>query len=400
LVPSVQLALPYSSDETAPFSPKYHPFVPKAPRRRGRLRGNTTVFRRVNRTNETDSKTVRRAIPEGSVRAANTGQALRALTAAPRYALMNSNRRAGVHTILSLLARFTDYESMTSRPGHENLSRLSGIPLSTLRRHIRTLRDMGLLGLVANGRMALFAEAGPDGKKTAEAAVYVLCVPAPFAAAQNAPRTEAVEETEHPSRVSGSLVKELKEPTHAREPKTKNRGSNPIPEDQDLPQRRSQVTHWPENRPTSSKRQRYAAGAQLRSLSPALRALSLRDVASSCRDHLLAGYTVRDILHAIDHTPEGPRGMLSLTREDGPARVRGWLRWRLAAWRDEHGDPVPSRSQRARQDAERVRATAVAERERILAERAERAERLRRGPSLAMRDALQQIRATLAKTQD
>lgn len=400
MVPSVQLAVPYSSEETAPFTPYSPLFVPKAPRRRGRLRGHTPVFRRVNRAVETAPKTIRRAIPQGSVRAANTGQVLRALAADPGYALMHRNRRTGVHTILSLLAQFTDYETMTSRPGHDNLAELSGLPLSTLRRHIRTLRDMGLLGLVANGRTAMFAAAGPDGERINEAAVYVLCVPAPFAAAQNTPTAEPVEENEHPSRVSGFLVNELKEPMHARKPKPKTRGLKTIHDGEELPQRRSQVTHWPENRPTTSKHQRHAAGAQLRTLSPALRALSPRDVASSCRDFLDDGWTVRDILVAIDHTPDGPRNMQSLNREDGSARVRGWLRWRLSAWRDAEGEPLPSPSQRARQNAAKVRAEAATERKRILAERAARAEQRRRGPSKAMQEALQQMRATLAKPRE
>ncbi|TSE15682.1 hypothetical protein B1A87_006980 [Arthrobacter sp. KBS0703] len=60
---------------------------------------------------------------------------------------------------------------------------------------------------------------------------------------------------------------------------------------------------------------------------------------SSCRDFFLAGWTVADILPALDWMPDGtqwPHSGAPDTKD--PRRMRDWLRHRLSHWRTEAGD--------------------------------------------------------------
>ena len=66
----------------------------------------------------------------------------------------------------------------------------------------------------------------------------------------------------------------------------------------------------------------------------------------------VASFSVGDVLHAIDHRPDGTRHTASSAVND-PA---GWIRYRLNHWRDADNDPIPSSRQRriaanARRDA-------------------------------------------------
>lgn len=93
------------------------------------------------------------------------------------------------------------------------------------------------------------------------------------------------------------------------------------------------------------------------------------------RPWLLAGWTVAQLLHALDHEPDG-------TARTWTTTVRfpvGWLRSRLAAWLDEeHGRPrsAPGEQARAEQQAKRIEQDTqrrAAEAERAAVRDAERA---------------------------
>lgn len=368
------------------------PGVTRLPPTAGRMRSDGTgVLGRVNRAYETAPSVVARAVPAGSVRAANPSQTLRALEDHPEFALFYRNRQAGLRAVVRALGAHAEWSTMTARPGHARLAAMSGIPERTMQRHLRTLRDFGLVGVVATGRPAELAEPGPDGLRINEAAVYVLCAPAPLAAVDSG----AVDENGGPSRVSGRTVHELSTTTHARVQIAE--GASPIHESEDLPARRVPVCHWPETRAPATRRQRWAAGAQLRVVALPLRALSARDVASVCRDFFAAGWSVRDVAYAIDHSPAGPRRMLSLDLEDGSARVRGWLRWRLASWRGPDGAVAAPRSQRALAAAQAAREAAAAAQVALEAARVERAA-LVGSPGRAA--GLAAVRAALAEAQE
>lgn len=73
-----------------------------------------------------------------------------------------------------------------------------------------------------------------------------------------------------------------------------------------------------------------------------LRTISKAALAHLARDFWRAGWTVDDVLHAIDHRPDGTRHTATSAVSD-PA---GWIRYRLNHWRDADNDPVPSIRQR------------------------------------------------------
>lgn len=357
--------------------------------------------RRPNREWETEPYFVQRAIPAGSVRAAHGRQVLHALDQDPTYARMNRQRRRALRAILSALIVHADYETMTSRPTWPVLGEAAHCARSSVHRHLTTLKTMGLVGTVAGGRTAAYAAAGDDGERINEAAVYVLCVPSPLSLIPGG-TSETVDEVGTPPAVGGSHLKKKELTTHTREENpssdaaprrsTTKGGSAAVPR----PPAPRPVDHWPAHRTPASKIQRRAAASQLQLTALPLRVLSPADLASTCRDFFLAGWTVNDVLHALDHHPDtGPHQLNSVPTGDAPARVRGWLRWRLGAWRADDGTLRPSRTQQLRTDASHGRARAAKERQRIENERATHAERVRRGDSPAKLTALASIRATL-----
>lgn len=354
--------------------------------------------RRPNRAWETEKHLVDRALPAGSVRAGHGWQVMRALREHPDYALMNNQRRTNLAKLLSALIAAADYQTMTTRPGWAALGEAVGCSRSSVHRHLVTLQSMGLLGVVATGRSAAFAAAGPDGERINEAAVYVLAYPSPIGAVRQVIGGRG-DKVGTPPAVGVLRLKKEDLPTHAREEKPQMDAAPPrrsarggYAATPNLPAPRTLV-HWPTNRTPASKIQRRAAASQLQLTALALRVLSPADVASCCRDFFLSGWTVADILHAIDHHPtSGRHPMQALGPSEQASRVRSWLRWRLGQWRGHDGEPVSSRSQRHSAEQRQARALAAAERERITTERQLRAQT---ADSPAKRAALAQIRAEL-----
>ncbi|MFC8041860.1 hypothetical protein ACFUOZ_21105 [Paenarthrobacter sp. NPDC057355] len=118
------------------------------------------------------------------------------------------------------------------------------------------------------------------------------------------------------------------------------------------------------------------------------------DMASSCRDFFLAGWTVADILHALNWRPDGTLWPHSGAPETKDAwRMRGWLRHRLSHWRTEAGEPLRSRDQQEAARAAALRREQEAEHRRILERQAERAAQLDVGDSPAKVTAIAKIRA-------
>jgi hypothetical protein len=331
------IAVPTSVGK-APRGPAQRPPRPRTRRRRRYVR-----FRRPCRAAETREQVILRAIPLGSVRVMRTEHCLAALHRHPSVALMNRNRQAHLAAVLSVLIARADFATMTTRPTWALISELTGLSTRSVGRHLATLITLGLLGRVARGRSAPYAPAGPDGKKANEAAVYVLCRPdldTLVAQVVSGP----VRKIGTPPREGSLVVKELS-PTHARAKRdTPNRPCNVA--GSWVPHKAPRVDQWPIHARTTTKAQRRGAGAQLRIETLSLRALSPRDIASACRVFLVNGWTVHDLLWALDHSPERVHRMDSPMPGDQTAQVRGWLRWRLARWLDSEGLPLPSRSQR------------------------------------------------------
>lgn len=359
--------------------------------------------RRVNRSTETSREVVRAAVPKGSLRAAHGNQVtahLRNLLAVRR--MRADGQRNRLRTMAYLIAR-TDYETMTCRPGWDSIAEAVGCHRRTIARYLAEFEAWGLLGRVAGGRQARYAAPGPDGEKINEAAVYVLCVPSPLALLHREEKP-AVDINATPPALGGSHLKE-KNLTHTRArenespsdvapPRLSSPGAASGAPTPPVPWRPE--IRWPAHRTTSRKIQRQAAASEIWYRSFALRCLSIKDLASICRDFFLAGWTVADILHALDWQPDGtpwPHSGAPVTKE--PARIRGWLKHRLTAWRTETGEPRRSRDQQAAAQAAAYHREQALERHRLLERQAERAALGRAEDSPAKIRALAQIRALL-----
>ncbi|WP_171983428.1 GntR family transcriptional regulator [Arthrobacter sp. SRS-W-1-2016] len=307
--------------------------------------------------------------------------------------MCNRNGQATIMAVLRALIERADYESMTSRPGWEALIQATGTSRTTVARVLRLLAAWGLIGRVASGRQAKYAAAGPDGERINEAAVYVLCTPSPLA---------LVNKVGTPPALGGSHLKEKKlTHTRAQEKNSHTDVATPrlIPKGAASGAPAAQVPWrpellWPLHRTTKRQIQRVAAASEIRYRSFPLRCMTPKDVASSCRDFFLAGWTVADVLHALDWRPDGtlwPHSGAPDTKN--PWRMRGWLRHRLNTWRTEAGEPLRSRDQQAAARAAALRREQEANRRRILERQAERAARLDVDDSPAKVTALAKIRA-------
>lgn len=328
-----------------------------------RLQPRPAHWRRPAREVEQDRQHVQRALPAGHVRPRNAEWMLDILEQHPKFATLLRPRRQGLRAVLSAIVSVADRDTMTSRPGWAFIAAQTGCSRRSIARHLRTLREWGLLGLVASGRSAAYAPRRPDGRQEADAAVYVLACPADYADTpqpqkQPRPTTPArrivsvhldsageatVDETGTPPREAGpSPIREEFTHTraHARDPHL----SDSRPE-----------TLWPRKQGAKTKKEQKQAAAELRRwCGLALRHLSASDLASICRDFFSAGWTLADLRHALDYRPDGsPWPHDGAPTTDEPRRLRGWMRHRLAAWRTDAG-LAESRSQRTlRQAAER-----------------------------------------------
>lgn len=354
--------------------------------------------RRVSRHKEDDRTIILRSVPEGSVRAAHGNDVLRALAEHPEFAQKYASAQLTLRSILCGLISRTNYETMTSRPGWKYLGEAIGVSRRTVARALKTLEAWGLLGVVASGRSAQWATVGPDGQRSNEAAVYVLCTPSPLALVEE-PETPTVDENGTPPAVGGSHLKILKE-THTRArgktlegtatpSENKTRGSAAT--DHQMPYRPE--LNWPAHRTAASKKQRLCAASELRHRIFLLRPMSQKDVASVVRDFLLSGWTVADLHHALDFQPNGsPWPYSGVPETDYAPQLRGWMRSRLNAWRTTTGEPLRSRDQRLSIEARQQRAEAAATAARLRKERAQRITKAQQHSPAKMK-ALAEIRA-------
>lgn len=108
---------------------------------------------------------------------------------------------------------------------------------------------------------------------------------------------------------------------------------------------------WSRTRPATTRQERLALVERLRSTVPALRAASPRALRSVLRSQLQDGWTVADLVAALDRVPDGTRW----TYEAPPRDPVAWLRWRLRPWQ---GHEPPSSTQAA-QHAARLAAQAA-----------------------------------------
>lgn len=344
----------------APLASEPQTFTPADARAIG-VPGRSPYRTRISRRSETADRYVARAIPDGSVRAAGQLAFLNAVREHPDLADLRRDAYATVWEVARVLAWCASWETMTSRPTWEALCARTGRSRATIARVLVRLRGAGLLGVVATGRSGQYAPAARDAG-AAEAAVYVLCTPAPAALAvdEDETPTDHSESEALPPHVrarQGRCAADS-EPLRGRLEGADAPRATPAP----VPGSGSRPAAPPSS-PNSRQDERLAPARALQARVPVLRRITDRHVASVIREFVLAGWTTSELVTALDRRPDQVPWP-----HDGAAgvgNVGAWLAYRLAAWRDAAGTVRPSpgvlaererreRIARQRADAERA----------------------------------------------
>ena len=204
----------------------------------------------------------------------------------------------------------------------------------------RVLEERGFLGLVAQGwTSALRASVLDD--RTGTSAVFVLTVPR---------RKQRLPSAGEPPRVNRALTGSRREPDIA------PRAREASPEVKtETPEVKSEAARAPRGQPMlppagaaplaavpENRTEALAAAQVMQERARLLRRISAEHLRHLARPFFAAGWSPRDLLHAIDHDPGGRQhGYTSGVRS--PA---GWIRSRLAAWFGPDRRPAASASPR------------------------------------------------------
>ena len=204
----------------------------------------------------------------------------------------------------------------------------------------RVLEERGFLGLVAQGWTSALRAAVLDDQ-TGTSAVFVLTIPR---------RKQRLRSDREPPRVNRPLTGSRREPDiapRAREASPKIKSGNPEVKGEKAraprglpvlpPAGAAPLAAVPENRTEA-----LAAAQVMQEHARVLRRLSAEHLRHLARPFFAAGWSPRDLLHAIDHEPGGRQHAYTA----GVRSPAGWIRSRLAAWFGPNGVPLPSRSQR------------------------------------------------------
>lgn len=313
---------------------------------------------------------------------------------------MRTDRRNNLVALITYLASRQDPASRTVLTTWEAITAATGLARRTVARLLRVLRDHRLLSVVATGRSAGHTPAS-TGRTRGEAPVYGLILPhkKPVAVdgehqahARYSPTSETVA-------VGGVDENGTPDPegldnypcAGAREPWTEAETASPSPSLRRpatpaatlalLAQRKDPL--WPTHatvagtrlvgvisqRKATREAERRAAG-ELQWQVPVLRAITPDHLASTLRPFFRAGWSIRDVAHALDVRPDGTQWPHS--GATGVRHLPGWIRHRLTAWTRD-GRPVRSFGQRGRAAAEQRAAERRAETARRAAHEAERA---------------------------
>lgn len=309
-------------------------------------------------------------------------------------------RDAQVSTVVRVargLCDWVDGASRTTRVVNERVAELAGCCVRTVQRWLRRLEQWGLLGLVAGGRSARWApmvrREGADGRvvleRRNEAAVRSLVVPEEMVAAVLAPVSASLVgrgpvDNEglarsgcgsrcHPypllgivdprTRAGGGLGGEGLVPLRGAEVFL---GAAARPGGRVGGDRRR--AWWSPRRTRSTEEGVLGLARELQERMVVLRGCSDRYVMRVIRPFFGAGWSVGDLVTAVDRRPDGSAWPHSGDR--GVREPARWLIHRLSAWLDSGGVPLSSWRQERRVAHER----AMAEREaRMVAREAERA---------------------------
>lgn len=334
-----------------------------------------------------------RALPEGSGRATSQAAWLRAVETHPGVLRLRQDGRRGLLAVAGALARWADWQTLTSRPTWATVAAESGLVERSVARWLEWLREAGLLGVVEHGStpqfrpMALRRES--QGNR---AAVYVLaCVavhggevswrPTVVGAGTTGNELEGSQETVPADRggaVRGQFVgwSEARQDAsldvsvipsglllavvsqYAREAGDRDpaplrgvaRDRRPVHGSEGV----QLGAQWPMRRAARTRRDRLELCARLQRESPTLRAVgSPHRLRHLLRPLLAEQWTARGVLHALDFQPSGDPWRFAWGGSHQLRNPAGWVRYRLSAWVNADGvprvDPVVSRDEIAQQ---------------------------------------------------
>ena len=333
--------------------------------------------RRVNRTRERSRAALLAAVPEGTRPAQHVAEWSREAKAHPLIDGLRRDARARMHALIDHLAAMQGHSRgvCTVLVLWERLRPvLADMTRRTVANYLHRLHEAGLLCTVAGGRRA---EHTPQ-KDHNEAPVYGFTVP-------KTPQDYAAEaEAAHESVDTSFTPPPLgvgEDHVRAREDEFSERSRFAA---QEMNRRRASRSAWHTCRAQRKAPlwSRHATVAQdegghltrqavrtrlhemamtLQEHAPDTRDVSTAHVASIMRPFVLAGWSVADVQHALDWTPDGTRHWQAA---QGMGRIDAWMRARLAHWTREDGTPARSFTQERRDHEAQVRAQIAADRAR------------------------------------
>jgi hypothetical protein len=305
---------------------------------------------------------VAKAIPARSRRAGSQHGWLGDVVDHPDYGLRRADAQVNILAVSNVLASFANWETMLTRPTWAHIMQRTGLKRSTVAAHLAWLRSAGLLGLVVGGTTPQFSpgvlhDQGDEPEQN-EAAVYVLCAPVSLRlVAVSHPDDVGAEyvddgrdDRESPQ-VSDCSVDRTWTPSPSRSEGIFPARESKIRNQRDSHQNRPEPAPAAPERPTS-KAERCLTAMEARRRLPVLANMSTAYVAALFREWHLAGWSLSDVLTALQRTPDGEQHRFT----DAVRNVPGWVRYRLQAWRS---DPANPTSPPGHSPAERLRADAI-----------------------------------------
>ena len=332
---------------------------PAGTRKRRKGREGKYRPRRVRKASERSNRAVWSVIPTGHRPARHIIRWLRSIQELAEFQLARKDLKANIWRFANAVAQCPGFDpaSMTIMPIWQRLQERFGFPSKSISNYFRRLRDWGVLAVVATGRTAEFTPKS-SGRTENEAAIYVLLEKA---------EDQAVEKSSVP--VPNRAVNN---PPHARTneaSKPQIDAASPQPSLKRAAQRR-EVNHqllnrtgplWDPNATTDARTKRERreaerlASLELQFRSFPLQRISTPHVAAICRPFLRAGWTIKDILHAIDWRPNTD-AKYHHDGANGVENTGAWLKSRLGKWVRADGGFYRSPSQK--QEAERIQRAA------------------------------------------
>lgn len=327
------------------------------------------------------------AVPADCRPAVHVMEWMRAAKAHPLIDGLRRDARARMHALIEHIAR---RETNTANVCTLVVLRAAAAEaLHVTERSVTTyftlLRDAGLLCTVAAARSAEYQPKNSPHKGQNDAAIHGLTIPLTPAEAlaratpdttETPTETQAVEETFSPNPVGLE-----KDHVRTREDEFSERSRFAA---QEMNRRRASRSAWHTCRAQRKAPlwSRHATVAQdegghltrqavrtrlhemamtLQEHAPDTRDVSTAHVASIIRPFVLAGWSVADVQHALDWTPDGTRHWQAA---QGMGRIDAWMRARLAHWTREDNTPARSFTQERRDHEAQVRAQIAADRAR------------------------------------